>query len=236
MSSVTALVLAGRGGPRLARTLESIDWVRDRVVWDMTGRLPPGVLPPGVRHIVGPPHDVESEGWILLLREGELASAALAPAIAGPIAASGGACRLPIELRAFGARLRPRYAPLRLARSRGARVVCGPGLVPELATADRQRRRLDVPLVVAGAGSLAEAVDDLEADAATLAVLLRRDGRRARVHHLWLPPLTACLRVLLARGEGRTPWTRWVIAVLAGYTSMVAWAKRWEQMRMEGAA
>ena len=233
-TGVTAVVLASRGGPRLARALDSVAWAEARAVLDPARRLAAEPLPAGVSHDVAEP--APATAWLLLLHEGEVVPVALADAIRTVLArpSPAPAFRIPVELRAFGTRLRLRGAPIRLACAAGARLRLGSTLEIALEGLGERPARLAVPLVARGAGSLAEAVDDLDGDGAALAALLRGRHRRTHVRHLLLAPLGAAGRVLCAGGRSRIRWGRWALAVLAGYRTMVAYAKLWELHHVEG--
>jgi hypothetical protein len=90
------------------------------------------------------------------------------------------------------------------------------------------------PLLVHGGERLADAVVDLDADAATLAALLADRGSRLGRRHLVVSPLIAGGRVLAARRVLAGAWGRWFLAVLAGYRTVVAYAKLWELRRAAG--
>src|SRR5262249_39217717 len=66
MTAVTALILAGRGGARLERTLASVAWAGRRTVWDPDGRLARATLPANVT-CVREAGEAAADGWLLLL-------------------------------------------------------------------------------------------------------------------------------------------------------------------------
>jgi hypothetical protein len=236
MSDVAAVVLGSRGGARLARALESVAWARERVVLDPGRRLAAEPLPAGVVRVPGAELPATlAAPWLLLVDEGERVPADLAREIASATTAGApSAWRIPAELAALGVRVRPRGAAVRLARRPGVRLRFAPGLHAEV-EGPAPSGRLPIALERAGPPTLAEAVAELDADAATLAALLHARAVRPRLHHLVLPPLAATLRHLRLRGDGAW-WARWAVAVLAGYRALVAYAKLWELREREGAA
>jgi hypothetical protein len=227
--AVSALVLASRGGARLARALASVAWADERLVWDPARRLAPGDVPAGARVEHGEP--APSGDWVLLLVEDEVVPPALAAAVGAAVGPpdAGTAFGIRRELHALGATLHLRGAPVRLARRDAARPTLGPGLLPRLAGPAGARRTLAPALEVHAAASLAEIVQDLDADGAALAALLDRARRRPRLGHLVGPPLAAAVPVLTGRAAGRVGWVRWMLAVLVGYRTLLAWAKLWER-------
>jgi hypothetical protein len=225
---VAAVVLASRGGARLEAALGSVAWAPERIVLDPARRLDGRPLPTGVRR----GHNLAEAWapWLLLLEEHESVPPELAARIAETVAAPGrfAAFRIGIEVHAFGATFRPPGAPVRLVRSPGARVDLGRGVVTELRPAGGEVGRLSDRLVAQAADSLAAAVENLDADAATLAALLARRRVRPGLRHLVLPPLAAAFRPLAARGSWRRVRLRWILCVLEGYRALLAWAKVWE--------
>lgn len=234
---VCAVVLGSRGGHRLARTLASVVWAGDRVVLDPTSRLAGESLPAGVRRAGRTrPAEVTDAPWLLLLDEDEIVSPALAVAIADTIRA-GAPCsgyRVAQEVRELGARLRPRRDLLRLARREGVRLVLERGLLPALSVSGSVGR-LEGTLEKEGAESLGEAVDDLSAHADTVAALLNDAGARPAIRTSLVAFAVAGGRVLSARGTVPGRWSRWSLAVLAGFRAMVAYAKLWEFRWTHGA-
>ena len=228
-ASVTAVVLAAMGGTRLERSLASVEWARERIVFDPAARVD-GRVPSGVRYVARAAlvPELGSAEWLLLLLEGETASPRLADAL-GRAAADATATRafaVPVEVRALGTHWIPR-PPVRVAPRAAAALVVRDGR-PELAARG-------LPLPLAGAGivveapsSLERAVQALDAESAALAAWVRTAGVRIGVRHLLLPPLASAGRVLLARGHSTRPWARWVAAVFAGYRALLVPAKVWE--------
>src|SRR5439155_523229 len=92
------------------------------------------------------------------------------------------AYRIAQEVIAFGTTLRLRHAPVRLARRDGVRLRLRTGLTPELAAGGGRVPRLPERLVTNAVPTLAAAVEELDAQATTLAALLhaRRVRLRAR--------------------------------------------------------
>src|SRR5437870_1453122 len=114
LESVAAVVLASRGGARLARALESVAWAGERIVLDPAGRLGAEPLPGGVRWGCDPA--AAAAPWLLLVEEHETVQPPLAAAIAGAVEAPAArAYRIAQEVIAFGTTLRLRRAPVRLA-------------------------------------------------------------------------------------------------------------------------
>src|SRR5206468_6801089 len=117
--SVAAVVLASRGGARLARALESVAWAGERIVLDPAGRLGAEPLPGGVRWGCDPA--AAAAPWLLLVEEHETVQPPLAAAIAGAVEAPAArAHRIAPAVSAFGTTLRLRRAPVRLALRAGA--------------------------------------------------------------------------------------------------------------------
>ena len=235
LKSVAAVVLASRGGARLGRALDSVAWAAERIVLDPGGRTGAEPLPDDVRR-GGDPTEVASAPWLLLLEEHETVSRPLAAAIAAAVERPAAtAYRIPQEVTAFGVTLRPRRAPVRLACRSDARLALRSGLALELAFDGPGAPRLSEPLLTNGAPTLAAAVEDLDAQATTLAVLLHARRVRPRLRHLVVPPLVAGARALAARSARGGFWGRWTLAVLGGYRVLVAYAKLWEMRRDEAA-
>jgi len=233
-SGVTAVVLAARGGARLARAAASVAWADERVVWDPAGRLEPGAIPPATRHVTGA-HALATLGtapWLLLLEEEEALDAAGAATIAAaPRAASGpDGYRLARAVEAFGRTLRVGGAPVRLARRAEARLEFGAGLGVRIAVPG-PTARLAVTLHARRAAHVGDTLDDLDADGAALAALLYAGGRRARLRSVVTAPLAAGTRLLFARAGAGLGWGRWIVSVLGGYRAMVVYAKLWEVER-----
>ena len=230
--AVAAMVLASHGGARLERALASVAWADERLVIDPAGRLTEEALPPGVRRARAAA-DADAP-WLLLLEEHEVVSPALAAsvrAVATDDAPS--AYRIPREAHVFDARFHLRGAPIRLARA-GARVRLRRDLALELRPAAGRAGRLRTPVIARGAESFARAVDELDADATTLAALLQAARVRPTLWRLATAPTLAGARALGARGPVRRFRRRWTLAVFAAYRVMVAYAKLWEMDRAEG--
>jgi len=231
--TVAAVIVASRGGARLAQALASVEWAAERIVLDPAGRLGDEPLPPGVRR--ARQASEAAAPWVLLLEEHEVVPAPLATTVRGVAEASEPpvAYRIPRDIDLFGTRFALRGAPVRLAPRAGARVRVGRGVAAELHV-DGRANRLREPLLGRTPGSLAQAVDDLDADAAALAALLHADGGPPTLRRLAAAPALAGVRALFARGPARGVWVRWTLAVFAGYRAMVAYAKLWEMRRAEG--
>jgi len=234
LKDVAAVVLASRGGARLARALDSVAWAGERIVLDPSGRLDTEPLPSDVLRGADPA--AASTPWVLLLEEHETVRSPLAVAVAGAVeAATAPAYRIAQEVAAFGTTIRLRGAPVRLARRAGARLRLRAGLTPELATDGGRAPRLAERLLTDGAPTLAAAVDELDGQATALAALLHASRVRPRLLHLVVPPLVAAGRALLARGAVAEFRGRWTLAVFGGYRALVAYAKLWEMRREEAA-
>src|SRR5207249_714202 len=81
-------------------------------------------------------------------------------------------------------------------------------LTPELVQGGARAPELPARLVTAGVPTLAAAVEELDAQAATLAALLHARRVRPRLWHLVVPPLAASGRALVARGPAGEFWGR----------------------------
>jgi hypothetical protein len=231
--TLAAMVLGSRGGPRLARALESVAWAGERALLDPLGRLDDERLPAGVLRTRTGAEGL-SAPWLLLLEEREVVSPVLAAAIMAAIVADAAAgWAIPQELHAGGAVFRLPGAPVRLVRRPGARLRFRGGLVPELRPAHGPIRRLTGALVTCGPDSLAGAVVELDADATALAGLLGARRLRPRLWHLVLPPVAGAGRALASRAGRPALATRWTLAVFAGVRALVAYAKLWEMHRLE---
>jgi hypothetical protein len=235
-SDIGAVVLAARGGASLERALASVGWAAERVVLDAAERLEGEVLPAGVVRGGLDPGSLTRSPWLLLLMEGEVATPALAAAAAAAVGAADGrvAFRIPIELAGFGARLRPRTAPVRLARREGARLRFHAAFGADMVAGTGRVGRLAPPILATDPGSVAEALQQLDADGAALAAVLRADAVRPRLRHLVLPPVTAAASRLSAHVAAHARWARWALTVFAGYRALVAYAKLWEIRQAEG--
>jgi hypothetical protein len=233
---IAAVVLAARGGASLERSLASVGWAAERVVLDPAARLEGEALPRGVVRGRLDPGSLTRSPWLLLLMEDEVATPALAAAAAAAVGAAAGrvAFRIPVEVTGFGARLRPRGAPVRLATREGARLRFHAAFGADLAPGAGRVGRLGTPIVTSDPGSVAEALLQLDADGAALAALLRAEAIRPRLRHLLLPPVAAAASRLSARAAEHARWARWALTVFAGYRALVAYAKLWEMRQAEG--
>ena len=231
-TAVTAVVFGSRGGARLARALAGVDWAEERIVLDPADRLRDEALPAGVRRVVVEAALLPGQPWVLLLGEDDVAAPALAGAVGTALAAADPppAFRLPQEVAGFGGVLRLRRAPVRLARA-GTPLAAPRAVGPELDPGRHPCGRLPVGIRTCVAVSLAGLIDDLEADAAALAALWRARRVPVRMCQLVGPPFAVAGRVLLAPAVARARWARWSLAVIAGFSLMVARAKLWELTR-----
>ena len=233
-SGVTAIVLAARGGARLARAAASVAWADERIVWDPAARLEAAAAPSGARYATGA-HAIATLGtarWILVLEEEEALDAGAAAVIVAATAAGStpAAYRFARTVEAFGCTLRVGGAPVRLARRTDARLAFGPGLGVRIATPG-PTARLGTTIHALRAARVGDALDDLDADGAALAALLHAGGRRARRRSMVTAPLAAGARLLFARAGNGLGWGRWIASALGGYRAMVAYAKLWEVER-----
>lgn len=229
---LAAVVLAARGGARLAEALAALAWADRRVVLGFDGALLAHAgLPGDVLRVTSPARLAEVDAdWLLLLGEEErvraedvarlrAAAAAAAPGDVLALRVESGALDLRVRLGRAVGRLGPRTAHLRVQ----------PGFDVELAGA-RPPHVLDVALVRSRGATLTDAVALVGADAALFAAIAER--RRARGRGILWHPLVAGARTLAARGVGRPLGLgRWVLAVLEGYRVVVAYAKLWERRR-----
>src|SRR5438034_143411 len=191
VADVAAVVLASRGGARLASALDGVAWAGERIVLDPAGRLGAEPLPDGVRW-AEEPAEAARAAWLLLVEEHEAVRPSLVAAIASALEAPGArAYRIAQEVIAFGTTLRLRHAPVRLARRDGVRLRLRTGLTPELAAGGGRAPRLPERLATNAVPTLAAAVEELDAQAATLAALLHARRVRPRAWHLVVPPLAA---------------------------------------------
>lgn len=236
--AVATVVLASGGGARLGRALASVAWGGERIVLDPGGRVPRESLPRGVRLHGGTaePAELTTAPWVLLLADDEIASPGLAAAVGGAVTegSARSAYRIPLDVERFGAALRPLRSPVRLARRAEARLWTGRGLVVELGPSSGHPGQLAAPLIVRGADRLSDAVEQLDAQATTLAALLAVHRRRPRLRDLVLGSLAAGGRALVARPARLHVKVRWFVAVLSGYRAAVVYAKLWERSRAEG--
>src|SRR5438132_359480 len=163
-----ATVLAGRTDlATLVAVVDGVAWAGERIVLDPAGRLGAEPLPDGVRW-AGEPAEAARAAWLLLVEEHEAVRPSLVAAIAGVLEAPGArAYRIAQEVIAFGTTLRLRHAPVRLARRDGVRLRLRTGLTPELAAGGGRAPRLPERLVTNAGPTLAAAVDELDAQAAT---------------------------------------------------------------------
>jgi len=235
-ADVAAAVLGAHGGARLARALGSVAWASERVVIDPAGRIDAATLPPAVRRLESPRDlaDASDARWLLLLQEDEVATPELAAAVVDATTSGAAAYRIARALELRGVTLRLPGAPIRLARRDTARLHVGAGASLALGASVARVGRVAARLVIEEAGSLEEAVEALDADAAALAALLHALRVRPRFSALAVAPLAGAAPVLAARG-GPLGWGRWIAAVLAGYRAFVVQAKLWEA-RAEGGA
>ncbi|HZP41306.1 MAG TPA: hypothetical protein VFD84_07325 [Candidatus Binatia bacterium] len=235
--TLAAVVLAGAGGARLARTLASVAWADERAVLDPTGALAGAELPAGVARVGGAvPGDAIRAPWVLALAAGEVVSPALRDAIAAALAGPAAAYRVAREVAGFDTVLRTRGAPIRLAPRAGARLALDRGLELAIGPLAGPVRRLAEPLLVPVGPTVREAVAALVADGGALAAVLRAAAVRPTARRMLAGAAAAALRVLAARAQARVRWGRWTLAVLAGYRTLYAYGRLWELLDAEAAA
>jgi hypothetical protein len=234
---VTAVVVAARGGERLAATLDTVAWAAERLVLDPAGRV--GSVPAGTRRSTTVLlAQAVTTGWLVLLREGERAEPGMAAAVTAATGDGGGpaAYRVRHELVSLGLRL-CLPEPVRVARREGARLAVGRhgGLV--LRTSESRPGRLAAAVTVGAAASLAGMVTDMDADGSVVAAVLAAGTVQAGIGRTMLAALCAGVRVLGARRvpadepmAGRWGGARWCSAALAGYAALLAHAKVWERI------
>jgi len=227
-ADVTAVVLVSRGGAPLARTMASLAWTARRLLVDPSGALAAEGWPAGAGAW---PADGPA-GWVLLLAEGEVASDALASAVAEAVRGTDGAYRVAVECEGFGGAVRLAGRPLRLAlRPHRELRVCLGGEIS--LTADARPRHLSRGAIV---GSLAPepggAVAALNAETTVLAILAAAAGVRPRCWRLALGGAIGAGRVLFGRARAPLGWGRWITAVFAGYRALLAEAKLWERREL----
>jgi hypothetical protein len=225
---LAVVVVAARGGDRLARTLAAAAWAGELAVLVFGGPADP--VAAAVRLLRDPTEIGElAAPWVLLLGEGdtvdERSRRVLADAVAGPPADERLRVRIvttalgmPGGLAATAVRVAPRGAPLArdergfaFARS-GARI-----------------RTVDVEIRRSWGDTLTDAVGVLDAEATVLAALVEPVGRSRRVvgrSGMALARALAARRVDAGPGLGR-----WILAVLEAYRVIVVYAKLWERRR-----
>jgi hypothetical protein len=226
---VLAVVVATRGGTRLEPALASVTWARERAVLDPAGEVTPARLPPDVR-LGGDGVALEALGsaaWLLLLGEHEVATAAMASAVAAAAGGEPAAWCIPVEVETLGARLTARIHPVRLAPRVGSHLALDRTLELELSS-PAPRRRLDAVLHSKVGESVAAAVDALVPESRALATLLAQAGRTPRALAVAGDPLVAFLRTLGAHAPEPAGLARWVAAVFAGYRVALTHAMLWE--------
>jgi hypothetical protein len=232
---VAAMVMGAQGGARLGRALAGVEWAGERIVLDPAGRLEAERFPDGVRRASGATSlaELTTAPWVLLLAEDEIATPAVATHVAEVVTSPGPvvAYRLRQEVHAYGARVRLRGRPVRLARRAGTELRLGPGLGLALATPPGRVAQAPASLTIEGPSSIGTVAAELDAEGAALAAVLYARGVRPWVHRLLLAPLTASARIVLGHARPGFGWERWVLAVVAGYRVVVAYAKLWELRR-----
>jgi len=227
-----AVVVATRGGRELARALEAVAWAAERAVLDPGGIVAPERVPSGVRHLA---RTLELEGAgsmpsVVLVGEDETLSDALVETLARNLA-GGAPATLAIahQLRGFGAELALPGARVRVAPRAGSRIQLDRALMLGVTSTERAVRA-PAPLLHA-VPPMDDVVQALDADSTLLGFILDASKARPRIAAVMVAALMGSGRVLLARARGRVGLARWVLAVLAAYRALLAYAKLWERRR-----
>jgi len=230
-ADVVAVVVTGGDAAALARSLASVSWARERVVWDPGDRVGAGTLPAGVRH-VRRRADVEASSaatWILLVAEEEVASDALAAAVADATRSTPSrAYRVPLRIRVGDHALEVLAPPVRLA-PRGARPSVRSDGTLTLVGAMAAGGRVAAHLLVAQPEAPESLTMWIESRSRVRAELLATDRVRPRLLRLVRSGLLSAARVLFGRATAAMGWERWLCAVVAGYAALVAEARLWER-------
>lgn len=231
--AVAAVVVAIRGGQSLRAAVEAVSWADQRVVFDPGRRV--DCTAAGEPVVSTPTLDGAARlSWILLLAENERVPPGTVAAVRSAVGGPEAVWRIGREIRTLGVRFRPRSAAVRLAPA-GSRVTLTPGLglalEPPPASGLERPRRLRARLRVHGPASLAEAVDELTAEARMLAALLAQGGASPDVSRIAGTSVAASIGILTARADRPAGMGRWITGVLHGYRNVLAWTTLWEQRR-----
>lgn len=231
-SRLGVAILAVRGGSRVVEALDAVAWADARAVLVLHPQAALGSLPADVV-VVDSPDALErlDVDRVLLLLESERVERTdvdvLRAANAG--AGAGDVFVLPVVQRVLDLEIE---AAGRLARVAppGVALALRPGLGVEFSRAGRAARTVAAPVRHLGGTTLDEMLEQLGCDADVLGAML--DRSRARGSGIVWHPLVAVARTLGGRAaSGRLGLGRWLLAVVAGYGVVVAYAKRWEQRR-----
>ncbi len=226
---VLAVVVATRGGTRLADAVASVSWAAECAVLDPVGDLPAALLPSGlgVGRDAGALASLGEAPWMLVLGEEETATPALRDAVAGVVAGVPAAWCPALEVDVLGIRFVRRRAPARLAPRAQSRLVLDRTL--ELAVvAPLPVRRLPAAVRAERGRSVAAAVESLAPESRARAALLAQLGARPDALAIAGAPLLALGRVLRMHASVPAGLARWVAGVFAAYRVVLAHARLWE--------
>jgi hypothetical protein len=227
--AVLAVVVATRGGTRLAGALASVAWAAERAVLDPLGDVAASDLPPGVRlgHDVAAMAALGDAPWLLVLGEEEVATPALEAAVAAAVTGVPSAWCPVLELQTLGVCFARRRAAARLAPRGDSRLTLDRAL--ELAlVAPLPVRRLPAAVRAERGTSISDAVDALLPESRARAALLAQLRRRPGAAGLAAAPLLALARVVGAHASEPAGLGRWIAAVFAAYRVVLTHARLWE--------
>jgi hypothetical protein len=232
---LAAVVLAARGGERLAHALAQATWADERLVLDPTGVVERAALPRDVAAVASAAElaTAPTAEWLVLVRDNEVVdAAALADARATLAAAPPRVVfTVPVLPRTIGLTLAPRRRGPRVAR-RGTPLDIAPGTTVGFSTAGARVLPLAVTVVQDRGESLTEALETLGADATVDAAIADQVGVSPLVVPVAWRALGALGGTLAARADGvRLGHGRWVLAVLDAYRVLATSAKLWERRR-----
>jgi len=231
-TKITVVLVVGIGGARLQRSLETVAEIGQVLALDPTGQADTTALPEDV--VCHSCADVDARirrGWILFLNEGERVSPQLRREIEAVVTDDGApACRVAIEHRAFGGRLRSIGAPVRLVRqfprwlgmSAEGQLAAEPG--------HDVTRRLRCALEVHIVTRLTDSVAEFDRDATVWAALSADHVGPVGVFRTVRIGASAFVRTLIGRG-GNLGWGRLILSVLHGYRTVLAHTRIWEARR-----
>jgi hypothetical protein len=231
------VILALRGGARLAEAIDAVAWSDVRAVLALDGQQLPADLRPDVV-VLGTLRDLPrlAVDRVLVLRESErvdgdgVAALRAAVAIAGPDDVG----VLPIETALLDLAIVAEGGLARLARP-DVPIVLRAGFAIEFARTGRTCRSVDAPVHHARGETLDQAVELAGIEGDTLASLM--EATKVRSAGILWHPFVAASRVLLGRApQGQPGLGRWLVAAIEGYAVVVAYAKRWERRRDRAAA
>jgi len=226
------VILALRGGTRLAEAIEAAAWSDVRAVLALDGEHPPADLPPDVV-VLGTLRELPrlAVDRVLVLRESEHVDgdgvAALRAAVA--LAGADDVGVLPIETALLDLTIVAEGGLARLARP-DVPIVLRAGFAIEFERSGRTCRTIDAPVRHARGETLDQAVELAGIEGDLLAALM--EATKVRGAGILWHPFVAASRVLAGRApRGRLGLGCWLIAAIDGYAVVVAYAKRWERRR-----